>query len=69
MSSKPAIIRQRDVTRILKGAKAAGVTYELRITDGEPRFVPVDGLKAANEPTALEAWEARQDARKAGRRA
>jgi hypothetical protein len=69
MSSKPAIIRQRDVTRILKGAAAAGVVWGLVVRDGEARFVPVDELKAANEPSALDAWEASQNARKAGGRA
>jgi hypothetical protein len=69
MPSKPALIRQRDVTRIIKGGLAAGITYGIRIVGGEPQFVPVDELKAANEPAALEAWEAQQDARKAGRRA
>jgi hypothetical protein len=69
MSSKPAIIRQRDVTRILKGAAAAGIALGVVIRDGEARFVPVDELVAANEPSALEAWRARRDARKAGGRA
>jgi hypothetical protein len=69
MPSKPALIRQRDVTRIFKGAAAAGVILKLVIRDGEPQFVPVDDLKAANEPAPLEAWEALQNARKAGRRA
>lgn len=66
MPSKPALIRQRDVTRILKGAAAAGVALSLVVRGGEAHFVPVDELKAANEPTPLEAWEAKH-ARKAGR--
>jgi hypothetical protein len=51
MSSKPAVIRQRDVTRIVKGAAAAGITMGIVVKDGEVRFVPVDALKAANEPS------------------
>lgn len=69
VSSKPAIIRQRDVTRIVKGYAAAGITMGMVVKDGEARFVPVDELRAANEPSALEAWQAKRDARKAGRRA
>jgi len=69
MPSKPALIRQRDVTRIYKGAAAAGVKLELIIRDGEPHFVPVDELSVANQPAALEAWRTRRDARKAGGRA
>lgn len=69
MPSKPAIVRQRDVTRILKGAAAAGIALGVVIRDGEARFVPVDELVPANEPSALDAWRAKRDARKAGRRA
>lgn len=69
MPSKPAIVTQRDVTRILKGAAAAGVVFGVVVTNGEARFVPVDDMKPANEPSELEAWKAKRDARKAGRRA
>lgn len=69
MSGRPAIVRQRDVTRILKGAAAAGVTLGVVVRDGEARFVPVDGLIAAEEPSTLAAWRAKRDARKAGGRA
>lgn len=69
MSGRPAIVRQRDVTRILKGAAAAGVTLGVVIRDGEARFVPVDGLIAGEEPSTLAAWRAKRDARKAGGRA
>lgn len=69
MPSKPAIVRQRDVTRIMKGAAAAGIVLGIVIRDGEARFVPVDELVPADEPSALDAWRAKRDARKAGRRA
>lgn len=69
MSSKPAIICQRDVTRIVKGYAAAGITVGIMVTDGKVRFVPVDELEAANQPSSLEQWQAKRDARKAGRRA
>lgn len=41
MSSKPAIIRQRDVTRIVKGYAAAGVSVKITVVDGKLVFVPV----------------------------
>lgn len=69
VSARRAVIMQKDVTRILKGAAAAGVKLGVRIKDGEAQFVPVDELAAANEIPALEAWEARQDARKSRGRA
>jgi len=69
MPSKPAIVRQRDVTRIMKGAAAAGIVLGIVIRDGEARFVPVDELVPADEPSALDAWRAKRDARKASRRA
>ena len=65
MSSKPAIIRQRDVTRILKGAAAAGVRLGVVIRGGEARFVPVDEIEAVDAPSPIEAWRAQRDARKA----
>lgn len=65
MSSKPAIIRQRDVTRIVKGYAAAGITMGMVVKNGEARFVPVDELTAANEPSALERFKAVRNAGKA----
>ena len=65
MPSKPAVIRQRDVTRILKGAAAAGVVWGLVVKDGEARFVPVDELVAANEPSALEQFRTARNASRA----
>lgn len=62
MPSKPAIVRQRDVTRILKGAAAAGVALGVVIKDGEARFVPVDELVAANQPSSLAKWRRARDA-------
>jgi hypothetical protein len=62
MSSKPAIIRQRDVTRILKGGLAAGVALGVLVKDGEARFVPVDELVAAKEPSSLAKWRRARDA-------
>jgi predicted type IV restriction endonuclease len=62
LSSKPAIIRQRDVTRIVKGAAAAGISMGIVVTNGEVRFVPVDEMKPANEPSALERWKAARHA-------
>lgn len=67
MSSRPAIIKQRDVTRIVKGAAAAGITLGIVVKDGEVRFVPVDQLKPAEEPSALERWKAKRDAGKVDR--
>ncbi len=69
MPSKPAIVRQRDVTRIFKGAAAAGVALCVVVKDGEARFVPVDELGMTDAPSALEGWRAKRNARKAGGRA
>lgn len=55
MPSRPALIPQRDVTRIVKGFAAAGITVGIVIKDGVARFVPVDELKAANEPSVPDA--------------
>jgi hypothetical protein len=65
MPSRPAIISQKDVTRIVKGAAAAGITMGIVVRDGEVRFVPVDQTKEAAKPSALEAWKAKQNAGKA----
>lgn len=67
MSARPAIVRQKDVTRILKGAAAAGVTLELVIKDGEARFVQVDGAESTDAPSDITEWRKRRNARKAGR--
>ena len=40
MSSKPAIIRQRDLTRIVKGYAAAGMAVRCFVVDGVPHFEP-----------------------------
>jgi hypothetical protein len=65
MSSKPAIIRQRDVTRIVKGAAAAGITMGIVVAGDEVRFVPVDEMAPANAPSALERFKAARNASKA----
>ena len=40
--SERALLRQADVTRILKAAKAAGIEYEIILTRNEVRFMPAD---------------------------
>jgi hypothetical protein len=60
MASRPAIICQKDVTRIVKGAAAAGITMGIVVRDGEVRFIPVDQIKSDVAPSALERWKARQ---------
>jgi hypothetical protein len=65
VSSRPALVRQRDVTRILKGAAAAGVAYAVIVKDGEARFVPVDDLPPEAAPSALERFRAARNASKA----
>lgn len=65
MASKPAVITQRDVTRIVKGAAAAGITMGIVVRDGEVRFVPIDELKAANAPSALERFRTLRNGSKA----
>lgn len=67
MSSKPALIPERDVTRILRGAAKAGITLGITVTGREVRFVPVDPAKA--EPFSLAEWRAKHDARKVARSA
>lgn len=65
MSSKPALIRQRDVTRIVKGYAAAGITPGVVVTNGEVRILPVDQIQPAPEPSALERFRAVRHASKA----
>ncbi len=65
MSSSPAVVKQRDVTRILRGARAAGVEMGVIIRDGEARFVPLAQIIETPEPSALEAWRRKRDADKA----
>lgn len=65
MSSRPAIVTQRDVTRIIRGAAAAGVAMGVIVKDGEARFVPLDQIVETPEPSALEAWSRKRDADKA----
>lgn len=65
MSSRPAIVKQRDVTRIMRGAAAAGVPMGIIVKDGEARFVPLDQMVDTPEPSALEAWRRKRDADKA----
>jgi hypothetical protein len=69
MGARRAIVPQKDVTRILKGAAAAGITLEVRVKDGEARFVQVDGSEAPDALSDIGEWRKRRDARKAGRRA
>ncbi len=65
MSSKPALVRQSDVTRIMKGAAAAGVRLGIVVKDGEARYVPVDEIEAVAAPSALERFRAVRNASKA----
>jgi hypothetical protein len=59
------MIRQSDVTRIIKGAAAAGVTMGIVVTSGEVRFVPLDEMAPEQKLTDLDRWKAKRDARKA----
>ncbi len=65
MSSSPAVVKQRDVTRILRGARAAGVDLGIIIKNGQAHFVPLDQIIETPEPSALEAWRRKRDADKA----
>jgi hypothetical protein len=64
MASRPAIICQKDVTRIMSGAAAAGITMGIVVKDGEVRFLPIDEIKSADAPSSLEKWKAARDAGK-----
>ena len=65
MTARPAIIKQSDVTRIMRGAQAAGVTMGIVVTTGEVRFVPLDAMKPEQQLSDLDRWKAKRDARKA----
>jgi hypothetical protein len=65
MASSPAIVKQRDVTRIMRGAKAAGVELGIIVKNGQAHFVPLDQIVETPEPSALEAWRRKRDADKA----
>ena len=65
MVARAAIIKQSDVTRIIRGAKAAGITMGIVVTNGEVRFVPVDEMEVDKKLSALDQWKAKRDARKA----
>lgn len=65
MASKPAIVCQRDVTRIMRGAKAAGITMGIVVRSGEVAFLPVDEIKNSNGQSALERWKGKRDADRA----
>jgi hypothetical protein len=69
VSGKPAIIRESDVTRILRGAAKAGITLGIVVRGDEVRFHQVDPAKERVEPFSLAEWRAKHDARKAGGRA
>jgi hypothetical protein len=43
MPNRPAIVRQRDVRRIPRGAKATGVELRIVVRDGQAVFEPIDG--------------------------
>jgi hypothetical protein len=62
VSSRPAIIKQRDVTRIVKGYAAAGITVGIVVKDGRAEFLPVDEIKGTAEPSSLAKWRAARDA-------
>jgi hypothetical protein len=53
MVAKPAMIKQSDVTRILKRAKAAGVEMSIIVTAGEVRFIPVARQRSKLNPMLL----------------
>ena len=64
MAARPALIKQSDVTRIMRGAQAAGITMGIVVTTGEVRFVPVDTMKPEQTLYDLDRWKAKRDARK-----
>jgi hypothetical protein len=65
MVAKPALIKQSDVTRIMRGAKAAGITMGIVVTNGEVRFVPIDEIEQDKKLSDLDQWRAKRDARQA----
>jgi hypothetical protein len=56
--SRRGIISQRDVTRILKGANAAGIQMQIIVRGDEVRFVPTSADREV--AISLEQWEAQQ---------
>jgi len=69
VSGKPAIIKQRDVERIMKGAAAAGISMGIVVTNGEVRFLPVDEIRPTEPVDEIEQYRIRRDERRARRRA
>jgi predicted type IV restriction endonuclease len=69
MTGRSAIIKQRDVERILKGAAAAGTKLGIVVTNGEVRFLPVDDILPAEPGDELEQYRNKRDERRARRRA
>jgi len=65
MASKPALVCQKDVTRIVKGAAAAGITMGIVVKNGEVRFLPVDQITEADAPSEIERFRALRHASKA----
>lgn len=65
MSGKPALIREADVARILRGAAKAGITLGIVVKGDEARFVPVDPAANTTGLSALEAWKAKRNADRA----
>lgn len=51
MPSKPAIISQKDVTRIVKGYAAAGIAAGIVVKDGEVRILPLDRINGTEAPS------------------
>ena len=56
MPGRRPIIMQSDVTRILKGAKAAGITLSIVVKGDEVRFV--QSSREEVEGNAIEKWRA-----------
>ena len=65
MTRRPARVTQAEITRILAGARKAGIDMGIVVTVGEVRFVPVDSMPPDQKLTALDEWKAKRDARKA----
>lgn len=64
MVAKPALIRQSDVTRILKGAAAAGIKMSIIVTPGQVSFVPTEATDITAPQSDLEIWKAKREARR-----
>lgn len=66
MSRGPVSFRQADVARAVKGVKAAGVSIgRIEIAPDGRIIVCAEAAPAPEPETALDAWRARRDARKA----